>query len=248
MASTPRTCCTSEKACSRPQVSAKHILLTLLARYRVVLFVFAGTLAIGLLGLEQLPLRYSASASLLIDTRTSDPISAMLAAGNRATQEDIIKSDRVAIKVVRILGLDKNSALLRDWQEATEGKGSPELWLATRLTRGLTVAPPRRDSTILTIEYASEDPAFAAAAANAFAQAYVETTIELRVEPTRQNARWFSEQSNAMRENLEKAQARLSQYQQQKGIATVGDEKADVEASRLAELNTQLTVLQAQVS
>ena len=230
-------------------MNATQILLSLLARWRVVLFVLAGSLAIGLLAIEQMPVRYTAGASLLVDTRTGmDPLSALLAAGNRATQEDIIKSDRVALKVVKALGLDKDAGLQREWAKATEGKGSADIWLAGLITRGLTVAPARRDSTILTIEYTAEDPVFAASAANAFAQAYLDATIELRIEPTRQNARWVAEQSSAMRETLEKAQARLSQYQQQRGIAVSGEDKVDLETSRLVELNAQLTTLQSLMS
>jgi hypothetical protein len=44
------------------------------------------------------------------------------------------------------------------------------------------------------IAYTSEDPNFAAAAANAFAQSYIETSIELKTDPARQFARWFDEQ------------------------------------------------------
>jgi chain length determinant protein EpsF len=120
-------------------------------------------------------------------------------------------------------------------------------WPVGRLQGGLSIAQPKRDSTILSIEYPAVDPEFAAAAANAFAQAYVETTVELMVEPSKQYALWFGEQTKSMRENLEKAQLRLSQYQQQKGIV-VTDEKVDLETDRLVELTAQLSAVQAQVA
>ena len=46
-------------------MNATQILLSLLARWRVVLFVLAGSLAIGLLAIEQMPVRYTASASFI---------------------------------------------------------------------------------------------------------------------------------------------------------------------------------------
>ena len=61
-------------------------------------------------------------------------------------------------------------------------------------------------------------PEFAAAVANAFAHAYMSTTIELKVEPARQYADWFGTQGKELRDRLEKAQAKLSAYQQEHGI------------------------------
>src|SRR5205814_2250747 len=91
------------------------------------------------------------------------------------------------------------------------------------------------------------DPAFAAAVANAFAQAYIEASIELRTDPARQYARWFGEQDKALRENLEKAQARLSEHQQTYGIVA-SDERLDSEVTKLNDLSAQLTVIQGQAA
>jgi len=90
----------------------------------------------------------------------------------------------------------------------------------------------------------ADDPRFAADYANALAQAYLETDLELKVEPARQSAAWFDEHTRALRANLESAQARLSQFQRDHGL--VGDEKLDLESSRLTELSTQFTAAQAQ--
>jgi chain length determinant protein EpsF len=106
---------------------------------------------------------------------------------------------------------------------------------------------PSRDSNVIGISYKSADPAFSAAIANAFAQAYINTNIDLKVEPARQYAKWFDEQGKALRENLEKAQNRLSEYHQTKGIVA-SDERLDVETAKLNELSTQLTIVQGQTS
>jgi uncharacterized protein involved in exopolysaccharide biosynthesis len=81
--------------------------------------------------------------------------------------------------------------------------------------------------------------------ANAFAQAYIETNIELRVDPARQYAAWFDERLKTLRDNLEQAQARLSAYQQEKGIVAT-DERVDQETARLSALTTQLASTQAE--
>jgi chain length determinant protein EpsF len=91
--------------------------------------------------------------------------------------------------------------------------------------------------------YSSNDPKQAADVANAFAKAYMETTLELRTEPAREATAWFNEQMRELRTNLEKSQSKLAAYQKEKGIFA-SDERYDLESARLSELSTQL--LQAQ--
>ncbi|MGH8750814.1 MAG: chain length determinant protein EpsF [Burkholderiales bacterium] len=224
----------------------RQFLLILRARYKIALFMLfvtvAATVAVGLL----LPKQYGATASVVVDLKSPDPISALIAPSNMSTQIDIINSDRVAQKVVKILKLDDSPGAKKQWVEATEGKGRLEVWLANLLQKKLSVQPSR-DSNIINISYKSADPGFAAAVANAFAQAYIEATIELKVEPSRQYARWFEDQGKVLRDNLEKTQARLSYYQQEKGIVA-NEEKLDTETGKLNELTSQLTVVQAQTS
>ena len=104
---------------------------------------------------------------------------------------------------------------------------------------------PARDSNVLDISYTSVDPKFAAIVANALAKAYIETNLAMRVEPARQYATWFDGQIKTLRDNLEKAQTNLSDFQRKAGIVAT-DERLDVENARLAELSTQLVALQGQ--
>jgi chain length determinant protein EpsF len=194
-----------------------------------------------------LPKRYSATASLVVDTRSPDPITAMLVPSTMPTQEDIVRSDRVAQRVVTMLGLDKNAAVREQWRDATGGKGMLEAWLAGRLQRGLSVIPARRESNVLTIEFSAAEGGFAAAVANAFAQAYMDVILDMKVEPAKQYARWFAGQSKALREDYETAQARLSDYQREKNIVAK-DESVDAEVGRLNDLTRQLTVIQGQTA
>jgi succinoglycan biosynthesis transport protein ExoP len=166
--------------------------------------------------------------------------------GNMGTQVDIIKSARVAVKVVKILKLDENEAVKQQWLDSTGGKGRLDEWLANRFEKGLKVTPSR-DSNIISVAYTGTDPEFAAAVANAYAQAYIETSIELKVEPARQLSRWFSDQAKVLRENMEKAQARLSEYHQQKGIVAVA-ESLDYETAKLNDLSARLTAVQGETA
>ena len=223
-----------------------QFLLILRARYKIALVTLLLTVAVAMAVSLNLPKQYTATASVLVDVKSPDPIAAMLMPSNLSTQVDIINSTRVARTVVKMLRLDESPAVKQQWTEATKGMGKLEVWLGDLLLRGLQ-ASPSRDSNIITISYKGADPGFAAAVANAFAQAYIDTTVELKVEPARQYALWFGEQGKSLRENLEKTQTRLSAYQQEKGIVA-RDEQLDNEMAKLNELSSQLTMVQAQTN
>jgi uncharacterized protein involved in exopolysaccharide biosynthesis len=80
--------------------------------------------------------------------------------------------------------------------------------------------------------------------ANAFAQAYIEVSLDLRTEPARQFTTFFDERAKAAREALETAQSKLSTYQRERGLLAT-EERFDVETARLQELSTQALMLQA---
>jgi chain length determinant protein EpsF len=212
----------------------------------VLLIVVGGTL----LGSLVWPKKYTALASVVVDSKP-DPISAMIYQGLvspafMATQVDIIQSDRVALRVVRDLKLADNPQIRQQWRDETGGDGSIESWLADSFQTAMDVKPSR-ESNVITVSYKSPDPRFAAGLANAFVQAYIETVLELKVDPAKQYGAFFDNQAKAAREVLEKAQSKLSAFQREKGIVA-SDERIDVENNRLNELSSQLVAVQAVAS
>jgi len=224
-----------------------HFLSILKARWWVVLLVLGLTVATTLVVSLLLPRSYKASASVVLDFKP-DPLSAAIYGGMTppavmATQVDIIKSDRVAQRVVRNLKLAENPTVRQQWQDETKGQGSIETWLGNVFQRNMDVEPSR-ESSVIVVSYRAPDPRFAAGLANAFVQAYIDTALELRVDPARQYSTFFETRAKEAREALEKAQTRLSSYQQQSGIIAT-DERLDIENGRLNDLSAQLTALQA---
>ena len=224
-----------------------QFLSILRARWWVVMLVLGvsiiGTIVVSLM----LPKQYKAYASVVIDSKP-DPVSAvmyggMVSPGFMATQVDIIQSERVAQRVVRNLKLNENPQIRQQWQDETEGQGTIESWLGSVFQKSLDVVPSR-ESSVITVSYKAADPRFAAGLANAFMQAYIDTALELRVDPARQYSTFFENRSKEARATLEKAQTRLSTFQNEKGIIA-SDERLDVENARLNELSSQLTALQA---
>jgi len=219
------------------------------ARKWIVIGLFLLVAAAGIATTMLMPRQYTAETSLVIEVRIDPALGALapaLAAPSyMATQVEILRSERVASRAVKILGVERSAAAVAQWREATQAKISLERYFAGVLQRGLSVEPGRGGSSILNLGFTAGDPTFAQAAANAFAQAYQDVSVELRVAPARQSATFLDDQVKSLRGDLENAQARLSKFQQTKGIV-VTDERLDQENARFNMLISQLASAQAE--
>lgn len=223
-------------------MTLRQILMILRLRWWLVLALFCLSLASAYVYLLVVPKRYAATTSVLLDIK-ADPLVATLAANLaqpifQATQTEIIRSERVAARVVKLLGLAKSNEAVAQWRNETGGRVPIETYFGEWLHSGLTVEPGR-GSSIMSITYVARDPKFASTAANAFAQAYLDLTVELKVGPAREYATFFDERLKTLRADLEAAQARVSEFQKRRGII-VSSERLDVETARLTTLETAL--------
>ncbi|MBK7051551.1 MAG: chain length determinant protein EpsF [Rhodoferax sp.] len=229
-------------------MTLQQFLLILWAHRKVVLLTFFATVLTTVVVSLLMPKQYTAATSVVIDVKSPDPIAGMvlpgmMAPGYMATQVDIINSDRVAHRVVKLLKMDEDEVIRQEWMDETKGRGQIRTWLGSLLQKKLDVKPSR-ESNVINIGFSGPDAAVAAAVANAFAQAYIDTNNDLRVEPAKQYAKWFNNQLQVQRERLEAAQKALSDYQQRTGIVAT-TELLDYETQKLNELSGQLTQAEA---
>ncbi|OAI51594.1 hypothetical protein AYO46_07820 [Betaproteobacteria bacterium SCGC AG-212-J23] len=221
----------------------QQYLLALQARRKVFLLVFAAILVTAVTVVLILPKRYDATATVLLDARDeqsstgSGRVSPRERAGWVYTQVDLIQSGKVAARVVRDLKLAQQPGVREQFESDTGGVGTIEDWIGANLLEKLKVDTGA--SNILIIKYSSNDPQKAAAVANGFAKAYLDTALELRTEPSREAADWFEEQLKGLRTSITQTQTRLTGFQKDKGIIGV-DERMDIEYTRLTEISTQL--------
>ena len=227
------------------------LLLTLRARWRLVLGVFALTTAAALIGSLLLPREYKSTAQILVDVDAPDAISGAPGALFpqaiqlfMATLSDLFLSDRVVDKVIADLKLTEDKDALAQWHKDTGGKLTPREYFGQMLRRHVEVKPTR-ESSVVAVSYTAGSPQLAARAANSFVQAFIATQVDLRAENAKGNVAFFDAGTKQLRENLEKAEQRLSRYQLEKGILNAG-ERYDAELTRLNELANQLTLAQAQ--
>jgi chain length determinant protein EpsF len=231
--------------------------LILRARWRMACVIFCAVVVL----VSALPLglhnKYTASSFIVVDAKT-DPVqggngpSDAVLASYINTQADIITSERVAQKVAKSTGMDQMPAYQETWRKKTQGVGDIDAWLGRYLLTGKKVvaAPPAnanttRQTNVIEIAVTWTDPKLAAKIANGFAQAAIETNIELKVQPAKQYAAYFDQRSAALRADLERKQKLLSDFQNAKGIVAT-DDKLDNETTRLNELSTALVAVQAQ--
>ena len=224
-------------------------LLLDIVKSRLFLIILTMLVTVGIAGaltfLE--PKRYLATTSLVLNLEQESPfertaVPAALSSNYLTTQMDIIRSQKVALRVVEQEALANEEG----WQQAYAESGSTlpiASWIANQIM--LNIDPePLQNSRVVNLSYLSLSPVEAARMANAYAKAYMATALELTVEPARRNAAWFDQQLKAQRARLDDARARMSELQSERGVVAL-DEKLTTETNRLDEISRNLVEAQA---
>ncbi|HET7201256.1 MAG TPA: chain length determinant protein EpsF [Burkholderiales bacterium] len=232
-------------------MSIQQFFAALRARFGVFGLTLVATVLAAAATSLMLPKAYKATVSLLVDAKDEQSLSNVLrpliAPQERIsylqTQMDILTSKKVARKVVQDLKLAEDPSIRKGFEQDHEGKGSIEDWVVESLLKKLKVETSQ--SNVIQASFTAADPVFSASVANGFAKAYIDTMLELRVQPTKEAATWFDEQLKTLRANLEDAQAKLTDYHQREGIVSA-DERYDVENTRLGLLSDEVARAQDQ--
>jgi len=226
--------------------------LQILRARRLLIAAFAIALTlVGVLVSVLLPNVYLAQVALVADVKDTDPMTGNVVHSQALTnylntQADIIASRAVAMKVVEKLHLADDRSMQAAFEERAQGAGSLREWIADRLSSKLEVELAR-SSNVFRITYAAPDAGDAALLANAFADAFIQTTIELKMDPARRQAGWFDEQVLGLRKKLEASQEKLSDFQRENTLVTT-DGRLDIETARLAGMATELVAAQTEAS
>ena len=122
------------------------------ARKWLVLGLFLVIAAAGIATTLLWPKQYTAETSLIVEMRIDPALGALapaLAAPSyMATQVEVLKSERVASRAVKILGVERSPTAVAQWREATSAKIPLERYFANVLERGLAVEPTRGSNLI----------------------------------------------------------------------------------------------------
>ena len=231
-------------------MNLKLILQVCKARLWIILLILFATIAMAAVVTINTPKKYTAPTSVVVDFQSKGPfdqlgVAKQMASGYMATQVDIIRSRTVALKVVDSLSPELKAEAIAKLLEPDDRIGAPSVVRANlvgALLDDLAVRPSG-ESQVVTVEFTSPDPNLSAAIADDFAEAYINLSLELQVEPAKRNAKWFDGQLKEMRARHEEKQRELTAYQREKGLVSI-DERLDVESRRLQELSTALVEAQ----
>jgi uncharacterized protein involved in exopolysaccharide biosynthesis len=243
----------------------RQFLRALRARRRVFVVALSAVVLAAALASLLLPKSYRATVSILVDAKNEQSLNDALRplvlpqehVSYLQTQVDILTSPKVARRVVQDLRLTQTPSALRALGVKPAKVGRLEDFLAEVLRRNFKTETSQ--SNVIQGTFTCTDPDWAAAIANGFAKAYLDTMLELRVAPTREAAVWFDEQLKHLRANVQDAQAKLAQAKlaaqakltahperlpQVAGNAFIQQLKADLlhAEAKLEELSTQYGV------
>lgn len=108
-----------------------------------------------------------------------------------------------------------------------------------------TSVRPSPDSNVIQVSYAAPTPSAAAQAANTIVESFMDTALELNVNPARASSEWLDTQVERLEAEAREARAKLTEFQQRAGIVSADDGNSD-QSARLADLNAQLVAAQSQ--
>jgi polysaccharide biosynthesis transport protein len=226
-------------------------------QWRVIALVTALTTIVGAAYIAISPLRYTAQADMIIDTKRVTWTQTEMASENRTIEDasveseiETTKSEKVVEAVIRRLrltedpefvgsgpGLRRRIFSLFSLNSVPEQEPSKEELMrrvVDAVKANLRVTRLGR-SYIEQIAYTSLDRAKAAAIANAFADAYIEDQLQAKFEATRRASAWLEQRIGELRQQASNAYKEVQDFKSENSIIIGVDGKlaSEVELDQL---------------
>lgn len=213
-------------------------------RWRIGGFVAAAAIATAIISARLTPI-YESIATVDIDRQSPPGVVGDEAARTAlndadqflATQIKLVESDSVLRPVDRRFELRA-----REHQSESYGSGrgqeAPVMLKRLKVTR-----PP--NTYLIQISYRSEDPQIAADAANAIAESYLEHTYNIRVRSSASLSTFMERQLEELKAKMERSSQALAGFERELNVINP-EEKTNILASRLLQLNTDYTTAQGE--
>jgi polysaccharide biosynthesis transport protein len=170
------------------------------------------------------------------------------------TEVSILRSDLLALQVIKQLNLDKQpefggsgeapTAALELTTDAIQLDSAKTSALLGGFKGNLRVAL-RTGTRVIDIHYRSSDKDLAARVVNTLIHTYIEQNFKTRYESTMQASDWLSKQLVDLQMKVETSQEKLVQYQKEHEILGI-DEKQNIITSKLDELNKEMTAAESE--
>lgn len=224
-------------------MSLIQFLRILAARRGIVLAALLSCFLVALVLSQILPKKYEATARVMLDTTTPDPVTGIaIGSGYRAfvkTQTELIEDEQNAGRVVDRLGWANEPELIKAYNNITDGKGTDiRRWLAQQILE-VTTAQVVEPSNIIEIKYTSATPDIARRIATMIREVYIESTVDMRRATAGRNADWYTEQAEKAKVTLASAESERAKFAKENNVALQGGAILDTETAKLGQLTTQ---------
>jgi len=118
--------------------------------------------------------------------------------------------------------------------------------LASMIRSGVSVSASEQ-SQIAKVRFESPDPGFAAEAANAVVDAYIELGLEARLDRTQRTSAWLTERLEDLRNKVAESEDRLQAFQKREGLVD-SESMEQISSAKLQFLNDEVVRTQKQVA
>jgi capsular exopolysaccharide synthesis family protein len=159
------------------------------------------------------------------------------------TQYELLQSRGLAERVVKSLDLMEDPAFnpgaARDREHGASAEGDDAVLgaLADQIRGGLSVEPVR-STQLVQVSFRASSPEFAAKAANAFAEAYIDMGVEDRFATAGKASTFLSSQIETLKQEIQDKETQLQAFSRRSDIVSM-DPAANVTMKRLEGLNGQ---------
>lgn len=236
-------------------------------QYPIILFVTAIVVVLGLVYVVSTPSRYTAQASLLIDTRkvqlfqqsiVGDP---GIDAATVESQVEILKSENIALSVIKNLHLTEDpefvgskggliSSIVRGVANLFQSNTpTPEFELtrnAMRVFQDWLTVKRIGLTYVIQVGFTSLNPEKSARIANAVVDAYLVDTLEAKYQATKRASVWLQDRLHELRNQAADADRAVVEYKTKNNIVESAGQLMGEQ--QLGEINSQLVLTRAQVA
>lgn len=239
------------------------ILETLRRQWPLIAISAALFLMLGMGYLFTTPSKFTATTTVMIDTRKNQLLQAQQVVGDMPidggaieSQTEILKSESVALSVIRDLKLTTDpefngqggKGIVRTIlgiilpSDAPPSEFQVERIALSVFSRNLTI---KRVGTsyAIDISYTSLSPARAAEVANAIADAYMVGELDAKYQATKRASRWLQDRMSELRGQASQADAAVQSFKAENNI--VDTSRGLMSDQQLADVNTQLVAARA---
>lgn len=216
----------------RPLIDLRYVAAAVRANLWLIAAMIATALTIALIATLITTKRYTATASVQINDQSQrvlgNEIETEPLANNGwdtdrflQTELDVLKSRAIAERVMTRLQLQGNATFYAQMEATAPGPNAPsaavrETTLA--LLRGNMAAKLPRNSRIATITFESTDAALSARIANAYAEEFIQASLQQRYDSSAYARSFISGQLQDVKLRLEESERDLNNYARQVGL------------------------------